>query len=55
MNVVQNKLYLIYKCCNHIKYSINNYYIYHKIFILMYTPYSEINIQSRCGNTKHNS
>ena len=39
MNVVQNEPYLINKCCNYIKYSIDN---------------SEINIQSRCGNIKHN-
>ena len=28
MNVVQNKPYLINKCCNYIKYSIDNYNIY---------------------------
>ena len=38
MNVVRNELYLINKCCNHVKYSINNYYIYYKILILIYTP-----------------
>ena len=37
MNVVQNELYFINKCCNHVKYSINNYYIYYKILILIYT------------------
>ena len=35
MNVVQNKLYLINKSCNNVKYSINNY---NKILILIYTP-----------------
>ena len=38
MNVVQNELYLINKCCNNVKYSINNYNIYSKILILIYTP-----------------
>ena len=37
MNVVQNELYFINKCCNHVKYSINNYYIYYKTLILIYT------------------
>ena len=37
MNVVQNELYLINKCCNHVKYSTNNYYIYYKILILIST------------------
>ena len=37
MNVVQNKLYFINKGCNHVKYSINNYYIYYKTLILVYT------------------
>ena len=37
MNVVQNKLYLINKCCNYDIYS-----------------YAKINIQSKCGNIKHN-
>ena len=35
MNIEQNELYVIDKCCNHIKYSINNYY---KTLILIYTP-----------------
>ena len=34
MNVVQNELYVINKCCNYIKYSTNNYY---KTLILIYT------------------
>ena len=54
MNVVKNKLYLINKCCNHVKYSINNYNIYYEILITHIYSYSEINIQSRCGNIKHN-
>ena len=29
MNVVQNKPYLINKCCNYAKYSINNYFDTH--------------------------
>ena len=37
MNVVQNELYVINKCHNHVKYSINNYYIYYKTLILIYT------------------
>ena len=37
MNVAQNELYLINKCCNCVKYSINNYYVYYKILILIYT------------------
>ena len=55
MNAVQNELYCINKCCNHVKYSINNYYIYYKTLILIYTLIPKINIQSRCGNIKHNS
>ena len=38
MNVVQNELYLINKCCNYVKYSIDNYNIYCKTLILTYTP-----------------
>ena len=38
MNVVQNEPYLIKKCCNYVKYSIDNYNIYYKILILIYTP-----------------
>ena len=41
MNVVQNEPYLINKCCNYAKYSIDN-------------THSEINIQSRHNNIKHN-
>ena len=37
MNVVQNKLYFINKHCNHVKYAINNFYIYYKTLILIYT------------------
>ena len=55
MNVVQNDLYSINKCCNHVKYSINNYYIYYKNFDTHIYSCSEINIQSRCGNIKQNS
>ena len=47
MNVVQNEPYLINKCCNYIKYSIDNCNIF-------FIAHSEINIQSRCGNIKHN-
>ena len=54
MNVVQNELYFINKCCSHVKYSISNYYVYYKTLIHIYS-YPEINIQSRCGNIKHNS
>ena len=39
MNVVQNEPYLINKCFNYAKYSIDNYFDTH----------SEINIQSRCS------
>ena len=42
-----NEPYLINKCCNYIKYSIDNYNIY-------FNTHSEINIQSRCSNIKHN-
>ena len=37
MNIVQNELYLINKSCNCVKYPINNFYIYYKILILIYT------------------
>ena len=40
MNVVQNESYLINKCCNYIK--------------IYFNTHSEINIQSRCSNIKHN-
>ena len=65
MNIAQNKLHFINKCCNHVKYSVNNYYIYYKTLILIYILiyiyliyiyiHPEINIQSRRGNIKHNS
>ena len=38
MNVVQNEPHLINKCCNYINYSIDNYNIYYKNLILIYTP-----------------
>ena len=37
MNIEQNELHVINKCCNHVKYSINNYYMYYKTLILIYT------------------
>ena len=37
MNVEQNELYVVNKCCNNGKYSNNNYFIYYKTLILMYT------------------
>ena len=55
MNVVQNELHFISKCCDYVKYAINNFYIYYNTLILIYTLLPEINIQSRCGNIKHNS
>ena len=65
MNIVQNELHFINRCCNHVKYSVNNYYIYYKtlilIYILIYISHMyiyirpEINIQSRHDNIKHNS
>ena len=27
MNIEQNELHVINKCCNHVKYSINNHYL----------------------------
>ena len=44
MNVVQNEPYLINKCCN----------ILLIIIISIFITHSEINIQSRCCNIKHN-
>ena len=46
MNIVQNKLYIINRCFNHVKYSINNYYIYYKMLILIYTltQYSNLDV-----------
>ena len=37
MNIVQNELHFINKCCNHVKYSVNNFYIYYKTLIPIYT------------------
>ena len=48
MNVVQNELYLINKCCNYVEYSIDNYNTYFD------TRSEIINIQYRHGNIKHN-
>ena len=55
MNVVQNELYLINKCCNYVKYSIDNYNIYYKILILTYTPIlkSIFNLDMVILNTIH--
>ena len=47
MIVVRNELYLIKKCCNYAKYSIDNDNIY-------FNTHSEINTQSRHGNIKCN-
>ena len=35
MNIEQNELHVINKCCNHVKYAINNFY--YKTLILIYT------------------
>ena len=37
MNIEQNELHVINECCNHVKCSINNHYIYYKTLILIYT------------------